>query len=181
MSGPLDKAVQAIGDIMDVTMVPFGNAQFQGGKLQCQHGPDECTLNSWEQCAIENYPKFEDYWPFYLCVEQSAVTCESGTGDPGPCTLKKVEGCATTSKLDYAKLSACVNDPVESSKLQHKFAGLTPANHQYTPWVLINKKVSSQSKTLIEQVCEAYTGSKPAGCSSAIVPANNTATCEASW
>jgi len=162
-------------------MVPFGNAQFQDGKLACQHGPDECTLNSFEQCAITNYPSFADYWPFYLCVEQSANNCQNAA-DPGSCTLKKVKGCATKSNVDYSKLSSCVNDPAEALKLQHKFAKLTPANHQYTPWVLIDNKISSQSKTLIQQVCEVYKGTPPAACKAgAEMVANNASTCLASW
>ena len=41
VTGPLAKAVAAEGvsDIMNVTLVPFGNARYpKGGKLTCQHG-----------------------------------------------------------------------------------------------------------------------------------------------
>jgi len=171
---------------MDVSMVPFGNAQFQAGKVVCQHGVDECTLNSWEQCSIANYPSFADYWPFYLCIEQSALACGDEPA-PGPCALKAVKGCADKAKLDYSKLSACVHAPAEALELQHKFAELTPSNHQYTPWVLIDKKLSSQSETLIQQVCTAYKGALPSGCKPATQTrtpgpiSNSTETCPASW
>ena len=51
----MNEAFQAEGvvDIMNVTLVPFGNARYVGDKLQCQHGPDECAANSYEQCAID--------------------------------------------------------------------------------------------------------------------------------
>ena len=61
-----------MGSIMNVTLVPFGNSKFNGAELECQHGEDECTANSWEQCAITLYPKFSTHWPFYLCVETAA-------------------------------------------------------------------------------------------------------------
>ena len=61
-----------MGSIMNVTLVPFGNSKFNGTELECQHGEDECTANSWEQCAITLYPKFSTHWPFYLCVETAA-------------------------------------------------------------------------------------------------------------
>ena len=65
---------------MNVTLVPFGNAQYKKGKLTCQHGEDECIANSWEQCAISLYPKFEDHWPYYQCVEKASVACGEGGG-----------------------------------------------------------------------------------------------------
>jgi len=61
-----------VGSIMNVTLVPFGNSKFNGTELECQHGKDECTANSWEQCAITLYPQFSTHWPFYLCVETAA-------------------------------------------------------------------------------------------------------------
>ena len=61
-----------MGSIMNVTLVPFGNSKFNGTELECQHGKDECTANSWEQCAITLYPQFSTHWPFYLCVETAA-------------------------------------------------------------------------------------------------------------
>lgn len=147
---------------MDVSLVPFGNARFRQGKLTCQHGEDECKVNSFEQCAINLYPKFADHWPFYLCVEQSSKSCGEGAG---ACVLKHTKSCAADASLDYAKIEACVDDPTESLKLQHEFADRTPSNHKYTPWVVVDGTVSpSNGDKLLKEVCKAYTGSKPAGC-----------------
>jgi interferon, gamma-inducible protein 30 len=156
------KAVSAVGDIMNVTLVPFGNARFQDGKLECQHGADECTVNSFEQCAITLYPKFSDHWPYYLCIEQASASCGEGAGS---CVIKHTESCAHSASLDYSKLWACVNDPTESLKLQHKFAKLTPDDHEYVPWVVVDGKLSkSDGDKLTQEVCKAYKGTKPAGC-----------------
>merc|ERR1711907_8372 len=79
---------------------------------------------------------------------------------------KTSKACATQAGLDHSVLQACFNG-AESAELQKKFAALTPKNHQYTPWVLINgKQWQSHGKhTFLSAVCKAYKGSKPAGCS----------------
>jgi len=179
--------VAAVGDIMNVTLVPFGNSRFNTlGKLQCQHGEDECKADSWEQCAISNYPDFSDHWPFYLCVEAASKKCGEGAGT---CVLEKMEGCATSAGLDYSKLSACTGNKAEANRLQHTFSDLTPSEHTYVPWVVVDGKVSQNSDKLIKQVCKAYKGTKPAACKKAeadeVAEATeatvSAATCSAAW
>jgi len=141
---------------MNVTLVPFGNARFHGSTLTCQHGQEECTANSYEQCAIDAYPDFSTHYPFYLCMERA-----------GSRMVSHASRCAKQAGLDYSTISACVNDPTRSAALQRKFAALTPSNHQYTPWIVVDGKLSpSNGDNLLEEVCAAYTGEKPAGCSS---------------
>jgi len=149
---------------MNVTLVPFGNSRFNSGKLECQHGEDECKADSWEQCAISNYPDFSQHWPFYLCVEAASKSCGEGAGK---CVLGKIEGCASSSGLDFAKLSACTGNKAEANRLQHEFSKLTPSDHQYVPWVTVDGKLSKDSDKLIKQVCKAYKGTKPAACKKA--------------
>ena len=164
---------------MDVTLVPFGNARFTNGVLECQHGEDECKANSYEQCAIHLYPKFDQHWPFYLCVEQASLSCGEGGGT---CTLGKMESCATSSSLDYSSLEACVNDKPEALKLQQEASAATPSDHEYVPWVLVDGKLSSDKKTLLEEVCQKYKGTKPAACSKVGAPlATNASSCSATW
>ena len=133
--------------------------QFVGGELECQHGEDECTANSWEQCAINVYPQFSTHWPFYLCVETAAKvrrvmapeSCSSkaapaplltrlgrrvaqacGEG-AGPCVLPKIEGCATGAGLDYGLLSSCVGDKRRASRLQHEFGACLAPRTWFEP------------------------------------------------
>lgn len=140
---------------MNVTLVPFGNARYsRSGKLECQHGPEECTANSYEQCAIDSYPDFDQHFPFYLCMERA-----------GERMVKHAEKCAKHAGLDIATIRACVNDPVKSAALQRKFFALTPSNHKFTPWVVVNGKLSpSNGDKLLEEVCAAYAGDEPPGC-----------------
>ena len=153
----MNEAFQAEGvvDIMNVTLVPFGNARYVGDKLQCQHGPDECAANSYEQCAIDAYPSFKVHFPFYLCMEKY-----------GEKMLSHVKDCADEAGLDVSLIESCVNDPDKSAALQKKFFGLTPSDHKYTPWVVVDGTLSpSNGQKLLEEVCAAYTGEKPPGCS----------------
>ena len=139
---------------MNVTLVPFGNARYEKGKLECQHGPDECTANSYEQCAIDAYPDFKSHYPFYLCMEKA-----------GSKMVAQAKKCATESGLDFDKIKSCVDDPDMSAALQKKFAALTPSDHKYTPWVVVNGTLSkSNGDKLLEEVCAAYTGPPPLGC-----------------
>lgn len=163
MTGPLAAAVPLIGSIMNVTLIPFGNAYYRGGKLTCQHGVDECIANSWEQCAISLYPAFDDHFPFYNCLEAASLSCGEGAGT---CTLDAAPGCVTSSGLSLTKMQACINSPTTVAALQEEFYQLTPSNHKWTPWVLINGKLSpSDGDELLAEVCDAYTGTKPAACS----------------
>jgi len=87
------------------------------------------------------------------------------TGTPWKTTSKT---CASSAKMDYSVLSKCYSGS-EGDDLQKKFAALTPSDHKYTPWVVINGKVMSQSATFLSAVCKAYKGTKPAGCSSSLI------------
>ena len=147
---------------MNLTVVPFGNAigPFKVGPTwECQHGANECTGNRWEQCAIAHYPHVSDHFPFYSCMEACGGECaEQGAFD------KLAKKCAKSSNLNFTTLSTCIHGP-ESDRLMQKFHDLTPANHQYTPWVLVNNKLVSDLDSFVKVVCDAYAGAKkPAGC-----------------
>ena len=72
----------------------------------------------------------------------------------------------TAAGLDVSLIESCVNDPDKSAALQKKFFGLTPSDHKYTPWVVVDGTLSpSNGQKLLEEVCAAYTGEKPPGCS----------------
>jgi len=155
--------------------VPFGNARIEGGAVVCQHGAEECGGNSWEQCAISIYPAFSEHWPFYLCLEQKLGS--DGT-QAVPLSNATAE-CTKSSGLSYEKLKACVDDPARSFALQKKFAAMTPS-HPYVPYVLINGKLSpSDGEQLLKEVCQAYTGTPPAGCAQVLEAAARK--CTADW
>lgn len=153
---------EGVPDIMNLTIVPFGNAEidYTTKTVTCQHGESECEGNLWEMCAIHEYPKTEDHFWFYYCME--------GYGSN---MLNHVEDCATeaskqaTQTIDYDVLSACFNNPVTAWQLEKQFAALTPSYHEYTPWVEVpTGTVLEHDYAFLYSVCAAYDGDLPAGC-----------------
>jgi interferon gamma-inducible protein 30 len=147
---------EGVADIMNVTLVPFGNAQINTvtKTVSCQHGEEECEGNLWEMCAISHYPDFDVHFPFYYCLENK-----------GERMLNFVESCANSTGLDYDVLSACFNDPDEAWALEQQFAAMTPSYHEYTPWVEVptGEELSYQN-LFLRTVCNDYTGTLPPGC-----------------
>mmetsp|Transcript_10342 Transcript_10342/g.15437 ORF Transcript_10342/g.15437 Transcript_10342/m.15437 type:complete len:154 (-) Transcript_10342:199-660(-) len=141
-------------DIVNVTLVPYGNAEMDSeGRITCQHGDGECKGNRWEQCAIAHYPDTKDYFPFYYCMEKA-----------GDDMLSSVKDCASEANMDYSVLSTCFNS-AESQALQKKAAAMTPSDHQYVPWVLVDGKLSpSDGDNILQEVCDKYKGIKPSVC-----------------
>lgn len=183
---------------MNITVVPFGNAKFGPvGELKCQHGPDECVANSYEQCVIDLYPDFATYFPFYDCIESKI---DSGLSIP-----QQASDCAATAGLDLAKIEACVSDEPRTAALQQKSYNMTPSDHKcaarrtrgwrpstglaplpspippcslpsplpdrvrYVPWIVVAGVHSpSDGSQLVAEVCKAYQGKvPPAACAAA--------------
>lgn len=156
-----------IGDIFNLTLVPYGNAEEtkRGDKwvFQCQHGPNECLGNLIETCAISLLKNISVSFPFVHCFE---VTIER-SGDP----KSVAEHCAKSSGIDYAPIEACVNGP-QGNELEHEMAQKTDAlepQHEYVPWVTINgkhtEKIQKEAENnLLKLVCEYYEGPKPPAC-----------------
>lgn len=152
-----------LNDIMNVELVPFGNAQEtqSAGKYEftCQHGPDECTGNMLETCMLS---KMGD--AAYL-----AINCMEMAAD----VLKASQPCSElfTEESYWDAIQKCANGD-EGNKLMHlnavKTGALKPA-HEYVPWITVNGQHTDdlQDKamnSLFNLVCSLYKGQKPAAC-----------------
>ncbi|XP_063953474.1 gamma-interferon-inducible lysosomal thiol reductase-like [Lytechinus pictus] len=152
-----------VQSIVNVTLVPYGNAQEReyGSKwyFTCQHGPAECVGNLVETCILSILP-FDKAFPFIHCLEMY-----------NPSTDGKY--CASMFNLssEWPSIEECSTGPM-GNYLEHNMAVKTNAlnpPHQYVPWVVLNgvhneeiqNKAASDSLALI---CNAYQGVKPAGC-----------------
>ena len=93
-------------DLMDLQMMPHGWAKPDGkGGYNCQHGPDECTLNYIESCAMHTVNFQPDlYFDFILCIEVLGADALKGN---------KTQECAELGNIDYKALEKCLTSPTK--------------------------------------------------------------------
>ncbi|XP_048353676.1 gamma-interferon-inducible lysosomal thiol reductase isoform X1 [Sphaerodactylus townsendi] len=152
-------------DIMNVTLVPFGNAKETKTagkwKFDCQHGQEECLGNTMEACLIHLLQDVILYFPVIFCME-------SGSDVVGnlPLCLK-----IYAPEVSLANVTACVHGDL-GNQLMHRNALLTMAlkpPHQYVPWIVINGKHTEALQSLamdalFRLVCNLYKGELPSAC-----------------
>ena len=153
-------------DVMDLELVPFGNAKLSNKTVACQHGVGECDANSYEQCMIHTYPVPKQYLPMLECLENELPM---GSHEE-KFDVEIFEKCARQAGLDFPSIQFCHDDPTTAWQVLHKAAKDTPSDHKYVPWVVIDgKHLDVEHEDLLEEVCKAYVakgGSYPA-CKSA--------------
>uniref|UniRef100_A0A8C4QCF7 Gamma-interferon-inducible lysosomal thiol reductase n=1 Tax=Eptatretus burgeri TaxID=7764 RepID=A0A8C4QCF7_EPTBU len=146
-----------VEDIMNVTLIPYGNAKEtrgkEGWKFTCQHGPDECYGNLLETCLIHFLPNNDDHLPIINCMETAR--------DP----ITAAESCVqmlAPSKI-WNDVVKCSNGSL-GNDIMHKNAirtdGLQPP-HKYVPWIVINgvhtEEIQQQaSNSLLAVVCHTF-------------------------
>ncbi|XP_075467178.1 gamma-interferon-inducible lysosomal thiol reductase [Ascaphus truei] len=155
-----------LNDIMNVTLVPYGNAAEKNisGKWEftCQHGTEECLGNMIEACLMHYLENITDYFLVIFCMETSNNVTDA------------LQSCLAVYQPDLStkKVFECVNSDL-GNKLMHQNAQRTEAlnpPHQYVPWIVINGKHSDDLQAraqaaLFNLVCDTYTGPKPDACS----------------
>lgn len=154
-----------VGNIMDITLVPYGNAEerWDGTKWEytCQHGPAECVGNLIETCAISVLANTSSYFPFIHCLETNVGNNPRSTA----------EQCASQLGIDFGPIDKCQNGPL-GNKLEHDMALKTKAlqpPHGYVPWITMNGKHTDEIQNdatfnLLQLVCDNYMGTKPEAC-----------------
>ena len=138
--------------ITDLELVPYGNAHVitrDPPTFQCQHGDKECYGNWVELCGQKHFP--EKSWEFILCEETSTDFSDEG--------IKK---CATEAGINADEILECAKGP-EGPKLHLEAADKTP-DHEWVPWMVIDGKLMGEHDTVLQMVCDAYQGEKPASC-----------------
>jgi interferon gamma-inducible protein 30 len=143
--------------MMNLTIVPYGNAKMSSdGTVTCQHGSAECLGNMYEACSQALYPDIGDFFPFFDCLESQYTITNS-----------IARNCAEKANLSYDKLYSCTTTQQGKDLIKKNAAATGALNppHEYVPWITVNGKVLQDPSTLLEYVCAAYTGTKPAACS----------------
>ncbi|KAL8177952.1 UNVERIFIED_CONTAM: hypothetical protein K2H54_024148 [Gekko kuhli] len=154
-----------LNEILNVTLVPYGNAQETKteGKwhFDCQHGQEECQGNMMEACLIHLLGDLELYFPVIFCMESGSDV----VGNLLAC-LK-----VYAPELPLANVTACVNGDL-GNQLMHQNAQRTEAlkpQHKYVPWIVINGKHTEALQSLamdalFRLVCNLYQGELPSAC-----------------
>lgn len=153
-------AYEALGTgIMDLSIISFGNAKYNAdttdpSSLSCQHGPAECDVNSYQQCAAHVYhDDVSRYLPFLACLFERLPM---GHRDD-PFDSAVIAACR--GSLHWPSVQQCHDDPVLAWELQTRAAAATPAEHTYVPWVVIDgQHVDEARGNLVDMVCAAYRG-----------------------
>eukprot|EP00063_Salmo_salar_P070693 XP_014045528.1 PREDICTED: gamma-interferon-inducible lysosomal thiol reductase-like [Salmo salar] len=155
-------------DAMNVTLVPYGNAEesFDGKKYQftCQHGEEECLGNMLETCIFS--VTGSNAFQIIYCMEASTDVVKAGE--------KCVELYDPNTKWD--SIMTCVKGD-QGNQLMHqnavKTGALKPA-HDYVPWIVINGEHTEELQdkamsSLFVLICSMYKPSKPEACSTALM------------
>ncbi|XP_005107684.1 gamma-interferon-inducible lysosomal thiol reductase [Aplysia californica] len=162
--GMLYPTYQKIGSIMNLTVVPYGNArEYKDGdhwRFDCQHGEEECLGNIIQTCAIAIVQNKSVYIPFIHCMETSGISVKSAA-----------EKCAKQFPVPLGEIMNCSTSK-RGNELEHQMAVKTDAlkpPHQYVPWVTLNgvhtEKIEKEAEAnLLKLICDTYQGQKPAAC-----------------
>ncbi|KAL2239433.1 gamma-interferon-inducible lysosomal thiol reductase isoform X1 [Sesamum indicum] len=142
-------------DIVDLDLVPWGNTKLYGNHtFKCQHGPNECLLNTVEACAIDVWPDVKVYFPFVYCVE-SLVYHHNYT---------HWDTCFEKLGLDASPVADCYSGE-RGRELELKYAAETNAldpPHRYVPWVVVDgQPLYDDYRDFISYICKAYKGTDP--------------------
>jgi hypothetical protein len=190
ITGSLNDMVNAAGvsDIMELVHHPFGNNYYtttecggapysatvrhcwagrcavQSPAADCftgaivpQHGDTEKNVNRMQACAKTLTSTWQAYWPFLECMESQYES--QG--------LNAAQGCAKKASIDMTKLQACY-DGTDGDTAQQVEAQAT-IDHPGTPYVAVNGVEVQDVSTVLQTVCNAYTGVKPSGCSATLI------------
>ncbi|XP_041360999.1 gamma-interferon-inducible lysosomal thiol reductase-like [Gigantopelta aegis] len=165
MTTMLYRVFQQIGHIMNLSLVPYGNAREtkEGNhwKFECQHGKQECVGNVIETCAIRLVNNIPKVFGFIHCMEKSIKL-----------PLHAAKQCAKMyPNIPLNKVLLCANG-TQGNEWEHQMALQTQAlqpPHQYVPWVTLNgihtEEIQNEAeKDLLKLICDTYTGTKPSAC-----------------
>ena len=167
--------LEALGDIMELEVVQWGNTQNTSGTPTCQHGAMECHVMTVYACDKYTAATPMDHANFVECFDKALMAAfPKGLPEPTPVNKTWADAafstCAAANKQDWKKLEACAaGDDGLQYFLQE---GAKTPSHHAVPFVSINGGpiiYNSATLNLKDEVCKAYTGTKPKACTDVTV------------
>ncbi|CAD5172419.1 unnamed protein product [Musa acuminata subsp. malaccensis] len=144
--------------IVDLDLIPYGNARLgSNSTMSCQHGPNECLLNTVEACAINAWPDLSIHFSFIYCVEHLVLEHK----------YTEWESCFSKLGLDSNAVLNCY-DSGHGKELELQYAEKTDSlqpPHRYVPWVVVDGQPLYEDYEKFEAyICKAYHGEPPETC-----------------
>lgn len=130
------------------------------GKPICQHGEPECIANRYLACAKNTTGGHSAVLvPFLDCMEAGYLQ-EGSEGQ----YRAVAEQCATLAAMPFEPVRSCYESKLGDELIVLQ-ASLTP-DHPGVPFVVVNgKPMEPETESrLLQAVCSAISGDKPAGC-----------------
>lgn len=144
-------------DIIDLTEY-FVGENYGNGQFSCMHGAGECVGDQLELCAYHFYNSTWKWWDFGVCLQ----------GPDYGSIPQNAQQCATQAGLDYSKLSSCQSGALGTQLFAESIKRANQAGIYATPTIfLAGHEYVGGANNPLQVICNAYTGTKPAGCSSA--------------
>ena len=148
---------QGVKEIIDLHEY-FVGENYGNGQFSCMHGAGECVGDQLELCAYYYYNATWKWWDFGACLQ----------GQDYSSIPSNAQGCATKAGIDYQKISACQQGALGDKLFSESIKRATQAGIYATPTTFIaGHEYVGGSNNPLQTICNAYTGTKPAGCSSA--------------
>uniref|UniRef100_A0AC35UFB0 Saposin A-type domain-containing protein n=1 Tax=Rhabditophanes sp. KR3021 TaxID=114890 RepID=A0AC35UFB0_9BILA len=159
IAGPLFDVYTAFKDYIELELIPYGNAKRdpKTDQLTCQHGPEECVLNKFQNCAVHFLDRsFE----FVYCFENSL-----SKGFKLEAAAKVCFAYLETDTKTIDMIGHCFQGS-QGNKFQLESAKRTeaayPEKHKYVPWLYFNDisigKAQSLQSSLPAAICEWFVG-----------------------
>ncbi|KAL4351566.1 hypothetical protein GQ457_06G005630 [Hibiscus cannabinus] len=160
--------------IVNLRLIPWGNAKIVGDKIRCQHGDDECYLNAIHSCVIHLWPDVKTHFRFIHCTEEQSLE--------GPVGSKEAMWKNCSDKLGFRgdMINKCYSTGLGMKLLRrygNETARLIPP-HEYVPWVVVNHTpLRGDFEKFVKYVCDYYQGDpKPEACAKQSSSVSSTST-----
>ncbi|WJX48954.1 hypothetical protein P8452_35451 [Trifolium repens] len=141
-------------NIVNLQLVPWANSHVNhqaNNSISCQHGPDECELNSLAACALNIWPNVNEHYGLIYCYEFLAIDGKN----------KMWMNCAKKLGLPKKPLMNCFNrgNGTELGKKHINETTKLYPPHSFVPWVVVNNKpIGKDYAKFTYYVCKAYKG-----------------------